>query len=50
MSLQWNQNLSLNLFAQNLLNNRDFIGPDWYQGDAQRPRPRTFGFGFGVTF
>jgi outer membrane receptor protein involved in Fe transport len=50
MSLQWNKNLSLNLFAQNLLNDRGFASPDDVIRNAQRPRPRTYGIGFSVTF
>lgn len=47
MSLQWNENLSLNLFAQNLLNDRDLLTPS--PTLPSRPRPRTYGIGFNFT-
>jgi iron complex outermembrane receptor protein len=50
MGLQWNQNLSLNVFGQNLLNDRGFIDPTSIQDVAGRARPLTVGVGFGVTF
>lgn len=50
MSLQWTENLSLNLFAQNLLNDRGFMSGDRIERNAVRPRPRTYGIGFNFTF
>lgn len=48
--IQWNDNLKLGFFAQNLLNNRGHL--DWQsdEGFSARPRPRTVGVSFGVSF
>ena len=48
--LQLNNNWSVGLFAQNLLDDRGFLSPGSIYHHAARPRPRTFGVGFGVTF
>ncbi len=50
LGLQWSANLSLNVFAQNLLNERGFITALHVEELASRPRPRTYGIGFGVSF
>ena len=47
--LQLNDNLSLGVFAQNLLNNQDFTNPDYLE-HAGKPRPRTYGINFSVKF
>lgn len=49
-SLYWNRNLRLGVFAQNLLNDRDFVNPFFIAGLAPRSRPRTYGVEFGITF
>jgi iron complex outermembrane receptor protein len=52
MSLQWSEGLSLNLFAQNLLNNRSILDPQGtmaINNSGTRTRPRTFGIGFNFT-
>jgi iron complex outermembrane recepter protein len=49
-SLQWNSNVSVKVFAQNLLNDRGFTDPVTITGDASRSRPRTFGISLGVNF
>ncbi len=48
--LRWNANLSLELFAQNLLDDRGFIDSWSIQQSSARSRPRTYGVGFSVTF
>lgn len=48
--LWWNENLSVSAFAQNLLDDRGYTGPNSIDEFAARARPRTFGIGFGVTF
>jgi iron complex outermembrane recepter protein len=48
--VRWNANLTLAIFAQNLLNDRGYLDPNWNQGAAIRPRPRTFGLDFKVDF
>lgn len=48
MSLQWNENLSFSLFAQNLLNDRGLLTPS--PTLASRPRPRIYGIGFTLHF
>ncbi len=50
MSIQWNDALSLTVFAQNLLNDRGFVSPNWVEEFAARSRPRNYGIGFGVKF
>lgn len=42
--------LRVNVFAQNLLNDRGVLDPVGWQGLAGRPRPRTYGLEFGVDF
>ena len=49
-SLQWNDNLRLGIFGQNLLNDRGFISPIVIEANAARSRPRTFGIEFGAAF
>lgn len=46
----WNDNLSLGLFAHNLLNDRGYESPLYYTDTSARPRPRTFGIEFDVRF
>jgi len=48
--IQWNDNLSLGVFAQNLLNDRGQIDPFAIESTAARSRPRTYGVQFGVKF
>jgi iron complex outermembrane recepter protein len=48
MGRQWSDQLSLSLFAQNLLNDRGFVDPLSIQNQASRPRPRTYGVHFEV--
>jgi outer membrane receptor protein involved in Fe transport len=48
--IQWSDSLKIGLFAQNLLNDRGYLGPTWIDGTASRPRPRTFGFDFSASF
>jgi iron complex outermembrane recepter protein len=50
LGVQWNDNLSLQLFGQNLLDDRGYLDPLSIQNMASRSRPRTYGIGFGVTF
>jgi len=49
-SLQWNEQLSMGVFAQNLTNDRKLTDPTNIQGTATRPRPRTVGIQFSVKF
>jgi iron complex outermembrane receptor protein len=44
--IQWNKNLSLQLFAQNLLNDRGYTTPIVIEEAADRARPRTYGVSF----
>ena len=46
----WNENLSVGLFAQNLLNDRGYTSPIINERQAARTRPRTYGVNFGVKF
>jgi iron complex outermembrane recepter protein len=48
--IQWNDNLSMGVFAQNLINDRGYTEPDIIEEAANRARPRTVGFNFGVKF
>lgn len=50
LGLHWNDHLSLELFAQNLLNDRGFVDALSIQRGASRSRPRTYGVGFNVSF
>lgn len=50
MGLQWSQQLRLEVFAQNLLDDRGYLDPYPLFRDATRARPRTFGVDFGVAF
>jgi len=50
IGLQWNESLSLNLFAQNLLNDRGIVAPVQTTVLESRPRPRTYGIEFSVKF
>ncbi len=43
-SVNLRDNLTFGIFADNLLNERDFLDPQYQVGIAGRPRPRTFGF------
>jgi len=45
-----NANLTLSLFAENLLNDRGFADPYGGVGLGSRPRPRTLGLQFGAKF
>lgn len=49
-SLQWSENLRLGVFAQNLLNDRGYIGALVIEADAPREAPRTFGVNFDARF
>lgn len=49
--LQWNDSLSLGLFAENLLNERGYTSPFAVTDDiATRARPRTLGVKFSFSF
>jgi outer membrane receptor protein involved in Fe transport len=48
--LDWNDNLRLGIFAQNLLNDRGFTTPIAIEQSADRARPLTIGVNFGVKF
>lgn len=48
-SLQWSENLTLSVFAHNLLNEDGFANPFSIIGNGVRPRPRTVGFEFSVS-
>ncbi len=48
--VDWNDNLRLGIFAQNLLNDRGFTTPIVIEQSADRARPLTFGVNFGVKF
>jgi outer membrane receptor protein involved in Fe transport len=48
--VQYSDSLSLNLFAQNLLNDRGYTDPFSVEDYASRSRPRSFGVGFSVRF
>jgi len=48
--LQWDDKLSLQIFARNLLNDRGYINPDRIELSASRAQPRTYGIGFSVKF
>lgn len=49
-NLRLNDNLSLGIFSQNLLNDTGFVSPTYIDGDGTRSRPRTFGVDFSTTF
>lgn len=46
--INWTRNLRLEFFVQNLLNDREFSGPDSIEMYAPREQPRTFGVSFSV--
>jgi outer membrane receptor protein involved in Fe transport len=48
-SLQMSRNLSVGVFAQNLLNDDGFTTPYWFNGAGTRLRPRTYGVDFSVN-
>jgi iron complex outermembrane receptor protein len=48
--VDWNDNLRLGIFAQNLLNDRGFTTPIVIEQSADRARPLTYGVNFGVKF
>jgi outer membrane receptor protein involved in Fe transport len=48
--LNWNDNLSFTVFAQNLLNDQGFTNPYAILGNGVRSRPRTIGVGFSTAF
>ncbi len=50
VGLEWNDNFTFGVFAQNLLNDRDLMDPNATLGRAARSRPRTIGIEFGVEF
>lgn len=47
--IRWNRHLRLAFSIQNLLNDRGYLDPNWYESSAYRPRPRTFGVEFAST-
>jgi len=49
-NLDWNENLSVGFFVQNLLNERGLTDPFSIEAAATRPRPRTFGVKFSARF
>lgn len=50
LGMHWNANLTLALFANNLLNDRGNESPFIYEDQSVRPRPRTYGVNFAVSF
>jgi iron complex outermembrane recepter protein len=50
VGINWTENLELGVFAQNLLNDRGYVGTDQIELFAPRQQPRTFGvsFKFGI--
>jgi outer membrane receptor protein involved in Fe transport len=48
--VQWDRNLRLGIFAQNLLNDQGFTNPFGGIGAGVRSRPRTYGLEFGMSF
>ena len=48
--INWNDNLSFTVFAQNLLNDQGFTNPYAILGNGVRSRPRTIGVGFSTAF
>jgi outer membrane receptor protein involved in Fe transport len=50
LALHWNDRLSFDLFAQNVLDDRGFVDALSIQRGASRSRPRTYGVGFNVSF
>jgi outer membrane receptor protein involved in Fe transport len=44
--IEWKENLTLGLFAKNLLNDRGYLNPFNTESASDRPRPRTFGIEF----
>jgi outer membrane receptor protein involved in Fe transport len=50
LNLGWGDRVSVELFAQNLLDDRGYLDPFSIEGAAARARPRTYGIGFGVRF
>jgi len=48
--VQWNDNLRLSLYAENLTNDRGYLDPTGIQNLAPRERPRTGGIEFAVNF
>ena len=49
VGIEWNTNLHLGLFVQNLLNNRGYTGSDSMEEYSPREQPRTFGINFNVS-
>src|SRR6185437_17168506 len=49
-AIQWVNNLTIGLFVHNLLNDRGYESPLYYDSAAMRPRPRTFGVEFTANF
>ncbi|MDA7853125.1 TonB-dependent receptor [Porticoccaceae bacterium] len=47
---EWNDDLSFEVFVQNILNDRDFVSPASALRFSARPQPRTVGIGIGVEF
>lgn len=50
VGIQWNDNVTLSVFAQNLLNDRGFLDATPLQHLAARSRPRTLGLEMAVRF
>jgi outer membrane receptor protein involved in Fe transport len=49
--IKWSDNLTLELFAHNLLNDRGDVSPfGTLEGESARPRPRTFGLDLTAKF
>jgi outer membrane receptor protein involved in Fe transport len=49
-SLRLNDNLSLGISAQNLLNDQGFVNPNDINHNGVRSRPRTYGVDFSTSF
>ncbi len=50
LRVQWNARFSMELFAQNLLDDRGLTDAFDIEAVSSRSRPRTFGIGLGVAF
>jgi outer membrane receptor protein involved in Fe transport len=50
LNLKWNENLSFDVFAQNILNERGYLDPYSLDLNGARARPLTVGAGFSARF
>jgi outer membrane receptor protein involved in Fe transport len=49
-NVQWSDTLGFGVFAQNLLDDRGYVGPDIVEGFAARSRPRNYGVEVTMRF